>query len=105
MKLTIFSISRTKQIYVTTLTVSETTFKIKAISPRKLFEILLTYTVICKQKLLHGNNIVQYLQNYKYQEVNQSHFRNPLQSSTNVMINSYTIVVDSSFIFHGPFNF
>ena len=42
MKLTTFPISRTKQNYATTLTVSETTFKIKAISPRKLFEILLT---------------------------------------------------------------
>ena len=46
MKLTTFFISRTKQIYAKTLTVSKSTFKIKTMSPWTLFEILLTLAVI-----------------------------------------------------------
>ena len=53
--------------------------------PWILFEILLMSAVICKQRFLHENEIVQYLQNYKYQEINQCHFRKPLQVSTNCM--------------------
>ena len=41
-KLTIFFISRTKQICAETLTVSESTFKLKAMSRWTLFEILLS---------------------------------------------------------------
>ena len=41
MKLITFFISRTKHIYAKTLTVSESTFKIKAKPPWKLFEISL----------------------------------------------------------------
>ena len=63
MKLTIFFISRTKQIYAKTLTVSENAFKTKVMSPWAPFEILLTSVVICKQIILHENEIVQYLQN------------------------------------------
>ena len=63
MKLATFFISRTKQIYSKTLTVSESAFKMKATSPRILLELLLTSTVTCKQRLLHENEIVQYLQN------------------------------------------
>ena len=62
MKLTFF-ISRTKQIDVKAINISESTFKIEAISTWTLFEILLTSAVICKQRLLHENEIVQYLQN------------------------------------------
>ena len=50
--------------------------------PWILFEILLTSASICKQMFLHENEIVQYLQNCKYQDVNQDHFRKPLQVST-----------------------
>ena len=56
-----FFISRPKQIYVKTLTVSENTFKIKAMSPCTIFEILLRLAVFCKQIFLHGNEIAQYL--------------------------------------------
>ena len=50
MKLTNFFVSRTKQIYAKTLTVSESTFKVKRVSYRAFFEILLTSAVICKHK-------------------------------------------------------
>ena len=53
-------------------------------SPGIFFNILLTSAVVCKQKFLHENEIVKYPQNYKYQDVNQGHFRKPLQVSTNV---------------------
>ena len=56
--------------------------------PWTLFEILLTSTVICKQRFLHENEIVQYLHNYKYQDINQGHFRKPLQGSTNGIKNN-----------------
>ena len=42
MQLKTFFISRTKQIYAKSLTLSERKFKIKAISSWTLFEILLT---------------------------------------------------------------
>ena len=63
-KLTIFFISKTKQICAETLTVSESTFKLKAMSRWTLFEILLTSAVTCKQRFLHVNKILQILQNY-----------------------------------------
>ena len=44
---------------------SERTFKIKVGLRRIAFEILLMSTIICIQRVLHGNEIVQYLQNYK----------------------------------------
>ena len=62
MKWTTFFISRTKQTYAKTLTVSESTFKMKVMSPSTLFELLLTSAVICKQRILRKNEIVQYLQ-------------------------------------------
>ena len=63
MKLTTFFISRTERIDIKTINISESTFKIKEISTWTLFKILLTSAVICKQRLLHENEIVQYLQN------------------------------------------
>ena len=54
---------KTKQIYVKSLTVLESAFQIKAMLPWIFFEILLTSAVICKQRFLHENEIVQYLQN------------------------------------------
>ena len=58
MKLTTFFISKTKHIYGKTLTVPKTTFKIKAMLPWILFEILSTSAVICKQRFLHENEIL-----------------------------------------------
>ena len=48
------------------LTVPESTFKIKAMLPWIVFEILLASVFICKQRFSHENEIVQYLQSYKY---------------------------------------
>ena len=75
--ITTFFTSRTKQIYAKTLTVFESTFKIKPTSARELFEILLASVVTCKKRFLYENEIVQYLQNYNYQDVNRNHFRKP----------------------------
>ena len=63
MKLTTIFISRSKQIYPKTLTVSESAFEMKVMSPWTLFKLLFTSAAICKQKRLHENKIVQYLQN------------------------------------------
>ena len=54
-----------------------------------LFEILLTSAVIGKQRLLHENEIVQYLQNYKWWDVNQSHSKNSVQDSTSATKRDY----------------
>ena len=61
MKQTIFFISKTKQIYAKTSTVSENTFKIKALLTWILFKILITSVVICKQKYSEENEILEYL--------------------------------------------
>ena len=58
MKLSTFLISRTKQIYAKALTLSESTFKIQAMSAWVLFKILLTSADISKQSFLHENEIV-----------------------------------------------
>ena len=65
-------------------------FKIKAMSFRALFETLITSAVICRQRFLHESNIVKCLQSYKEQDVNQGHFRKPLQDPKKVMKNDYT---------------
>ena len=44
---------------------------------------------IWKQKLLDENKILQYLQNHKYYDVEQGHFRKTLQSSTKNIKNIY----------------
>ena len=97
MKLTTSFISKTKQIYTKILTFSKSTFKIKKMLAWILFGILLTSAVICKQKFLHENEIVQYLQNYKYKNVNQSHFRKPLQVSTNGIKNNFPTTTHTFF--------
>ena len=94
MKLTTFFISRTKQIYATTLTISESTFKMKVMPLWTHFELLLMSAVICKQRLLHKSQIVQYLQNYKYQDINSRPFQKAL-----------TNLYNCPFIFHGSLNF
>ena len=82
MNLTTYFISGTKHI-------SESTFKINAMPPGPIFKILLTPAVICNQRLLQENKIVQCFEKYQNQDVNEDHFKKPLQSSTNVMKNNY----------------
>ena len=89
MNLTTYFISKTKQIYTKTFNVSESTFKIKAMLLGSLFEILITSAVICKERLLQEDKIVQYFENYKSQDVNQGYFRKRLQASANAMKNNY----------------
>ena len=83
MKLTTFFISKTKQIYTKTFTVPERAFEIKAMLPWILFKILFTSAFICKQRLLHVNDIVQYPQYYK--DVDHGLLINSLQTSTHAM--------------------
>ena len=63
--------------------------KIKIRSHWTLFVILLTSAVICKQRLLHGNEIMQYLQNCKCYNVDEEHSKKSLQSSVGLMKRSY----------------
>ena len=58
MKLATFFISSTKRIFTKLLSVSERSIKIKVRSHWALFLILLTLAVICRQRLLHGSEIV-----------------------------------------------
>ena len=60
MELTTFFILRTRQIQTKPLFVSESTFKIKAISLLIFSAILLWSALICKQRLFHKNEIVQF---------------------------------------------
>ena len=60
MKLTKFFISKTKQIYAITLTVPESAFEINAMLPWIPSKVLVTSAVICKQRFLHENEILQY---------------------------------------------
>ena len=61
MKLETFFISSTRLIFTKLLAVSESSIKIKVRFHLTLFEILFSLAVIYKQKLLHGNETVQYL--------------------------------------------
>ena len=54
---------------------SERKFKIKVRLRWTGFEILLTSAIICIQKVLQGNETVQYLQNYKRHEFDQGYSR------------------------------
>ena len=60
---------------------SKITFKTKVTLRWTLFKILLMSAIICIQRALHGNEIVQYFQNYKRHESGKGHSRKPLQSS------------------------
>ena len=59
----------------------------KTMSRWALFKILLMSAAVFKQWLLHKNEIVQYIQSCKHQDVNQGRFRKSLQGFTNVMKN------------------
>ena len=56
-------------------------------------DIFLSYTtsaIIHKQRLLHENEIVRLLHNYKCYGFEQSHFRKPSRSSAKNVKNNYT---------------
>ena len=65
---------------------SKRTFNIKVRSRWTVFKISLTSAVICIERVLHGEEIIQYLQNYKRHEVDQGHSKKLLQSSTRVFL-------------------
>ena len=60
LKLTALFIATTRDICTKLLTSSESSMKIKFMSAKAFFVILLTSAVISKHRLLHGNEIVQY---------------------------------------------
>ena len=60
------------------LSVSESSIKTKFRQHWTLFVIFFTSAVICKQKLLHGSEILQYIQIFKCYNVDQNHFRKDL---------------------------
>ena len=61
---------------------SERTFKIKVRLCLTVFEILLTSAIIFTWRVLHGNETIHHLQNYKRHKSGKGHSRKPLQSST-----------------------
>ena len=61
MKLAKFCISSTRRISTKLLAISESSTKINIRLHLTLTVILFTSAVICKQRLLHGNEISQYL--------------------------------------------
>ena len=75
MKIATLFLAKTIESYVKWMLDSEKTFKIKGRLPWTVLEILLTSAIICIEKVLHGNEIVQHLQNYKYHEFDQGHSR------------------------------
>ena len=68
---------------------SERSFKIKARSRWKSFQISLMSAVICIKRVLHGKEIVQYLQNYKRYEIDQGYSKKFLYSSTRVSLSHF----------------
>ena len=78
MKLKTFFISSTRCIFTKLLGISESSIEIKVRSHRTLFVISFASAFICKQRLLHRNEIVQYLENCKCYNDGQDHFRKPL---------------------------
>ena len=78
MKLTTFLISRIRLNFTKLLGVSKSSIKIKPMSHRTLFLILLISAVTSKQRFLHGNKIVQFLQKCKCYILGQDHFRKSL---------------------------
>ena len=78
MKLTTFFISTAWQILTKLLAVYESPTKLKVRLHWALLLTLLISAVVCKQRLLYGNDIVQYLQNSKCYKVSKDHFRKTL---------------------------
>ena len=78
MKLATFFISFTTPVFTKLSRVSQSSIEIKVRPHWTLFIILITLAVICKQRLMRGNEIVQYLQNYQCYSIDQDHFRKSL---------------------------
>ena len=78
MKLTTFFISAAWQVLTKLLAVYESPIKLKVRLHWALLVTLLISAVICKQRLLYGNEIVQYLQNSKCYKISKDHFRKTL---------------------------
>ena len=79
-----FFISAARHIFTKLLAVSEISVKVKVRLRGALFVTLLTSAVICKQRFLHGNEIVQYFQKCKCYKVSQNHFRKARKLSLNM---------------------
>ena len=73
-ELAMLLISESRRIFTKLLAVSESLIKTKVKLLWTFSVILLTSAVICKERPFHGNEIVQYFQNYKYYDVGQDHF-------------------------------
>ena len=89
MNLATFFVSWSWRILKKLLAVSESSVKIKVRLPWTFFVIFLTSAVICKQRILHGKEIVQYLQNYNVITLAQTILKSPytvLQESRNETI-------------------
>ena len=54
---------------------SERKFKIKVRLGGTVFEILFMRVIMCIERVLHGNEIVELLQKYKHHEVDEGHSR------------------------------
>ena len=48
---------------------------------------------------MHQNEIVQYIQSYKYQDIKQGNFRNSLQGSTDIIKNDFPKTAHTFFAF------
>ena len=57
---------------------SQRRFEIKVKLDWTALEVLLTSAIICIQRVLYENEIVQYFQNYKCHESGKGHSRKPL---------------------------
>ena len=73
-----FIILEYKTYFTKILAVAESSIKIKVRLHWTLFVILLTSTVICKQRLLHENEIIAKLIDARCTSKFQGHFRKPL---------------------------
>ena len=89
MNIATFFISKSRSIFTKLLAVSERSIKMKNKLYGILLVILLTSAIICKQRLFHGNEIVQYLQNWECYNVGQDHLRKPLESSAKFAKSNY----------------
>ena len=74
LKLTVIFISAARDIYTKLLTFSENSVKIKVTSAWTFFVSLFTSPVISQQRLLHGKEIMQHLQNFKCYDVDRGPF-------------------------------
>ena len=69
MKLAMSFILNTRNIFTKLLGISESSIQEDVMLHEIIFDASLTSAVTCKQILLHGSKIVQYLQNSKFYNV------------------------------------